>query len=315
MSGLSIVFAGTPAFGLPSLQALHESPHSIKAVYTQPDRPAGRGQKLQASPIKSWAQELGIAVYQPLNFKADEDVEALRALQPDVMVVIAYGLILPERVLSIPRYGCINVHASLLPRWRGASPIVQAILAGDTKTGVTIMQMDKGMDTGDMLMPVACEIETNETSQTLHDKLSALSAKPLLETLMACLQGALNPQKQDDSLATYAPKIHKEQAAIDWHKSAHEIDCQIRAFNPWPVAYAVIGDDVCRIHEASVEFGKTKAKPGEIIAKTRQALSVACRDGIIHITRLQFPGGRAMSVSDWMNGSHHKISVGDSFHV
>jgi methionyl-tRNA formyltransferase len=166
-----------------------------------------------------------------------------------------------------------------------------------------------------MLMPVVCEIAKNETSQTLHDKLSELAVKPLLETLSACLQGFLNPQKQDDSLATYAPKIHKEQAVIDWKKNTHEIDCQIRAFNPWPVAYALMGNEACRIHEASVERCKTSAKPGEIIAKTRQALSVACCDGIIHITRLQFPGGRAMSVSDWMNGSHHKISVGECFHV
>lgn len=301
MSRLNIVFAGTPEFGIPCLDALASSPHHLQAIYTQPDRPAGRGRKLQPSAVKSWGVSHELPIYQPLNFKEAHTVEELSALKPDVLVVIAYGLILPKKVLSIPRLGCINVHASLLPRWRGASPIQQAILQGDSQSGVTIMQMDVGMDTGDMLAKISCSISPDETAGSLHDKLAQIAAEPLLATLEALAKGSAKATPQDNSFATYAGKINKEHAAIDWQKPADVIDRLIRAYNPWPIAYTHAGNDVIRIHQAKILPTLSNALPGTILAIDKSGLQVATHDNIISIQRLQFPGGKVISIADLIN--------------
>lgn len=309
MSGLRIVFAGTPAFTLPCLDALADSKHTIQAVYTQPDRPAGRGRALQASAVKTWAQTHACPVYQPINFKDSQTVAELAALSPDVLVVIAYGLILPRAVLEIPRLGCINVHASLLPNWRGASPIQHAILHGDEQTGVTIMQMDVGMDTGDMLTQVTCPIHSSDTAHELHDRLAALAADPLLATLDSLSNGTAHPIKQDDTHATYAPKINKDAGAIDWHKPAIEIDRQIRAFNPWPIAYTHVSSDVLRIHQAQIVLQDTQHPPGTILSLDKKGMLVATGEHALLIERFQFPGAKAMSVSDWLNAGRSQLHI------
>ena len=306
MKSLNIVFAGTPAFALPCLNALATSKHQLQAVYTQPDRPAGRGRKLQASAVKEWAQAHQIPVFQPLNFKQEEAINELAAIAPDVIVVIAYGLILPRTVLELPRLGCINVHASLLPRWRGASPIQQAILHGDAETGVTIMQLDAGMDTGPMLARIPCTL-ADDTAEELHDRLSHLAAAPLLATLDAIAAGIAHASPQDNSLATHAPKIKKEDAAINWHKPAIEIDRQIRAFNPWPIAYTQAGDETLRIHQARIVDQTHTNKPGTILAIDKHGLLVATGEQALLIERLQFPGAKTMSVADWLHAGRHQL--------
>jgi methionyl-tRNA formyltransferase len=305
---MKIVFAGTPAFGLPCLEALATSPHQLQAIYTQPDRPAGRGRKLQASPVKEWAQNHQLPIYQPLNFKEDAAVNELAALAPDVLVVIAYGLILPRRVLELPRLGCINVHASLLPRWRGASPIQQAILHGDKESGVTIMQMDVGLDTGAMLMRASCDIN-NSTAGDLHDRLSQLAVMPLLATLEKLASGHASPEEQDNNLATYAPKITKEDAAINWHNPATAIDRQIRAFNPWPITYTQADDVTVRIYEATIIDQKHSATPGTVLSIDKNGMLVAAGEQALLVTRLQFPGGKAMTVADWLHAERHQLYV------
>lgn len=307
MKGLNLIFAGTPEFALPCLRTLAESRHRLKAVYTQPDRPAGRGRKLQPSAVKSWALAKAIPVYQPLNFKEPADVMALDALQADVMIVIAYGLILPQRILASPRLGCINVHASLLPRWRGASPIQQAILHGDPASGVTIMQMDVGMDTGDVLAEISCPIAPRETASTLHDKLAELACSPLLSTLDALETGKVTACPQDSQRVTYAAKIRKEDAAINWHQPVEVIDRQIRAFTPWPIAYTHAGDEVIRIHQASRDSTTSMAPAGTIVGIDKPGLKVATGKGVLCIERLQFAGGKVISVADWLNSSRSKL--------
>ena len=309
MSNLKIVFAGTPEFALPCLDALAESHHVLEAVYTQPDRPAGRGRKLQFSAVKNWALAHNLPVFQPLNFKDPAAVEALLALQPDVLVVIAYGLILPKKILSIPRLGCINVHGSLLPRWRGASPIQQAIWHGDSESGVTIMQMDVGMDTGDMLSEIPCSISPRETSGTLHDKLAEIAAKPLLATLDALARGCAMPKVQDNNLATYAGKINKEDAAVNWHQTAVEIDRMIRAFTPWPISYTHAGEDVLRIHQATVLLNTTDKAPGTVLSIDKSGLQVATGHYILNIERIQFSGGKIITISDWLNSARSQLFV------
>lgn len=243
-----IVFAGTPEFAAESLQALLDptlsSKYTVVAVYTQPDRPAGRGQSLKPSPVKTLALKYTLPVYQPARLKSPEEQDILRDLRPDYLIVAAYGLILPKAVLEIPTFGCINIHASLLPRWRGASPIQHAILSADKKTGITIMQMDEGLDTGDILTLYPCDIYPEDSSEVLHDRLGKLGAKAIVETLEKIEKKEIVPQKQDSSLASYATKISKEDALIDWQDSAVVIDCKIRAFNPWPVAFTFLQDDV-----------------------------------------------------------------------
>ncbi len=313
MSSLRIVFAGTPHFGIPCLDAIADSPHTLVAVYTQPDRPAGRGRHVQASAVKCWAQTHGTPVYQPLHFKETTTVDELKALEADVMVVIAYGLILPTSVLNTPRFGCINVHASLLPRWRGASPIQQAILQGDQETGVTIMQMDKGMDTGDALTSVNIPIQPNDTAESLHNSLAQIACEPLIQTLNALGKDSLKPIKQIDNLATYAPKIKKEDAVIDWTQSAQSISQQIRAFYPWPIAYTHINDQIIRIHEASVVTTPHKESPGTILSVDKTGMLVSTGLNALQIKVIQFPGGKPITIRDYLNGKHQVLCASANF--
>jgi methionyl-tRNA formyltransferase len=309
MQPLRIVFAGTPAFSVPCLEAIRSSAHDLLAVYTQPDRPAGRGRHLQISAVKAWANDHAITVHQPLNFKDPREAELLMALQPDIMIVIAYGLILPRRILDIPRYGCINVHASLLPRWRGASPIQHAIWHGDSTTGITIMQMDAGMDTGAMITSSHYTMTGSETTEVLHGKLSQLAISPLLSTLDALRAGTITSQPQDHDSATYAPKITKEDARIDWEQPAKHIDQQIRAFNPWPIAYTQTPETIVRIHQAHVVTPSCTAKPGTIIAIEKSGITISAGEQAIQVERLQFPGGNVLAVRDWLNADRKQLAL------
>ncbi len=299
---LRILFAGTPEFAAIHLQALINSEHEVIGVYTQPDRPAGRGKKLQPSPVKQVALDNGLPVYQPLNFKDAADVEQLKSLNADVMVVVAYGLILPQSVLDAPKYGCLNVHASLLPRWRGAAPIQRCIEAGDKLTGITIMQMDKGLDTGDMLSKVTTGILADDTGGTLHDRLAELGPPALLTTLAQVEAGTLNPEKQNDALANYAHKLLKEEALIQWQQPADEIALRVRAFNPFPMAYTLLGDERIRVLMAEPLEKTTHLLPGTILNVSTQGLDVACGDGVLRITQVQLPGKKAMAIADVING-------------
>ena len=302
-SNLRIVFAGTPEFGLPCLDAIWNSSHSLIAVYSQPDRPAGRGQQTQFSPVKQWALDHQVPVYQPINFKDNATVDALAALQPDVLVVIAYGLLLPAAVLKTPTYGCINVHASLLPRWRGASPIQQVILQGDTASGVTIMKMDVGLDTGPTFTQASILLAADETAGSLHDKLAPLAVTPLLNTLNGLAEGQTLPSPQQDQDATYAPKIKKEDAEIHWENSAIVIDRQIRGYWPWPIARTSGHGEVIRVHQAHVVPGDNEgAVPGQVLQIDKHGMLVATGEERLCIERIQFAGGKVMSVADWLNG-------------
>jgi len=299
---LRIIYAGTPEFAVPALQALLASAHSVTAVYTQPDRPAGRGRVLTASPVKHCAIEHGIAVEQPVNFRSDDAVLNLQQYQADVMVVAAYGLILPQVILNSPRYGCINIHASLLPRWRGAAPIQRAILAGDTKTGITLMRMEAGLDTGPMLRSEAIDIGEHETSAHLHDRLAALGASmllPLLNEMPDCLQYT---SKQLESSVTYAKKILKQESRIDWQYSATQIDRQVRAFNPWPIAETTWCGKQLRIWQTSVVDTHSAAAPGTVLHTDINGIQVACGDKILNIVQLQLAGRSVVSAAEFIKG-------------
>ncbi|MGM0593166.1 MAG: methionyl-tRNA formyltransferase [Pseudomonadota bacterium] len=297
---LNIVYAGTPEFAATALQALIDSPHHLIAVYTQPDRPAGRGRKLKASPVKALAQAHNIAVHQPESLKDPQEQAKLAALKPDVMIVAAYGLLLPEAVLQIPPMGCLNIHASLLPRWRGAAPIQRAILAGDRETGITIMQMDAGLDTGDMLYKLTTPIEPSDTAQTLHDRLAELGARAIVDALTGLQEGRLRAEKQDESQANYAKKLQKSEATIDWHQPAAQIARQVAAFNPWPVAQTPFGDQVLRLWEAHpIEGDATPV--GRVLAAGKAGIDVACGEGVLRITTLQRPGGKPQRAADFLN--------------
>jgi len=302
---LRVLFAGTPEFAAVHLQALIESGHEVVGVYTQPDRPAGRGKKLQPSPVKQVALEHNIDVCQPLNFKDPADVEQLKAFNADVMVVVAYGLILPQSVLDAPKFGCLNVHASLLPRWRGAAPIQRCIEAGDKMTGITIMQMDAGLDTGDMLSKVTTGILADDTGGTLHDRLADMGPGALLATLNDVENGTLKPEKQNDALANYAHKLLKEEALIDWSQPAEELALRVRAFNPFPMAYTLLGDERIRVLMAEPVEKTTHLLPGTIANVSAKGLEVACAEGVLLITRVQMPGKKAMSVAEVILGHPH----------
>ena len=300
---LRIVFAGTPDFAVPPLKALLAAGHRVVAVYTQPDRPAGRGRKLVASPVKQAAEAAGIPVFQPVTLKDGAAVEALVALRPDLMVVVAYGLLLPQRVLDVPRLACINVHASLLPRWRGAAPIQRAVLAGDRMTGVAIMRMEAGLDTGPVYLVRETEIGPRQTAGDLHERLSKLGAEALIDALPGIADGSLRPQPQDPRAATYAHKIDKAEGRIDWRRGAAEIGRQVRAFNPWPVAFTIVAGDTVRIWEAEslADMSGDAARPGKVLAAGKTGIDVATGHGVLRITRLQLAGKRAMSAAEFLN--------------
>jgi methionyl-tRNA formyltransferase len=298
---LSLVFAGTPEFSVAALEALHRAGHEIRAVYTQPDRPAGRGRVLAASPVKQRAIELGLAVEQPATLRTADAAARLAARSADLMVVVAYGLILPPQILQVPRLGCWNIHASLLPRWRGAAPIQRAILAGDSLTGVTIMQMDAGLDTGSVLLTRETSIDPRETGGSLHDRLSVLGAGAIVAAIDDWHAGRLRALPQPEEGATYAAKIHKEEARIDWSRPAVLIDRQVRAFDPWPVAETRWQERQLRIWEASVEPATAAAPPGTVIEAGAGRIVVATGDGALRLARVQLAGRRAMSAPEFLN--------------
>ncbi|QTH70393.1 methionyl-tRNA formyltransferase [Pseudoalteromonas xiamenensis] len=307
---LRIVFAGTPDFAARHLAALIDSHHDVIAVYSQPDRPAGRGKKLKASEVKELALEHNIPVYQPENFKSDEAKAELAALNADVMVVVAYGLLLPKAVLDMPKFGCLNVHGSILPRWRGAAPIQRSIWAGDAETGVTIMQMDVGLDTGDMLHIVTCPIESTDTSASLYEKLAQTGPSALLETLEQVASGTTHPVKQDDTQANYAKKLSKEEAQIDWTMSAEQIERNIRAFNPWPVAFTHMQNHAVKIWQAEVVARSGEA--GKVLSADKSGVVIATGDKALRITLLQPEGKKPMSAQDFLNGRADWVAVGSS---
>jgi methionyl-tRNA formyltransferase len=305
---MRLVFAGTPEFAAEHLHALLGSAHQVVAVYTQPDRPAGRGQKLMPSPVKQLAQAHDIPVYQPPTLRNAEAQAELAALAPDLMVVVAYGLILPQAVLDIPRLGCINSHASLLPRWRGAAPIQRAIEAGDSESGVTVMRMEAGLDTGPMLLKVATPISAGDTGGSLHDRLARLGPPAVLEAIDGLGAGTLEGEVQRDAQATYAHKLNKDEARLEWARPAIELDRQARAFFPWPVSHSLLLGDVIKVLAAHAVDGT--GAPGEIIAAGKEGLTVACGEGALCLTRLQLPGGKPLAFSDLYNSRREFFRVG-----
>jgi methionyl-tRNA formyltransferase len=314
-TSLRVVFAGTPAFAAGHLTELLASEHKVVAVYTQPDRPAGRGKQLTASPVKTVAQEHAIPVFQPLSLRSPEEKATLQALKPDVMVVVAYGMLLPRTILDVPALSCINVHASLLPRWRGAAPIHRAIEAGDQETGVTIIRMDEGLDTGAVLQVAKTMITASHTTGTLTYELETLGAKTLISTLDS-LPALLNEAvDQPDYGITYAHKISKADALIDWSQSSASITQKIRALNPAPGCFTLLGDQRIKLWEASTTANNIEAKsaPGTIISLNKEGLTVATGDSPVSITRLQLPNKRPLSIADIVNGNTEQLSPGSQF--
>lgn len=307
---MRLVFAGTPDFAATALKALIAAGHTIVGVYSQPDRPAGRGRKLQPSPVKQVALDHEIPVFQPETLKTAEAQKQLADLKPDVMIVAAYGLILPKAVLDIPTHGCLNIHASLLPRWRGAAPIQRAIAAGDAETGITIMQMDEGLDTGAMLLKSLTAIDTSDTGGSLHDRLAELGGKAIIKALELLKKGELTGEPQNDDLACYASKLSKTEGHIDWATDATAIERLIRAFNPWPGTYTDLGDQRIRIHEARALVTDSDAFPGTVVHRDRDGIDIACGNGTLRITHLQLPGSRAQSVNDLINGGKELLMPG-----
>jgi methionyl-tRNA formyltransferase len=307
---LRIIFAGTPDFAVPCLKALLSSHHKLIAVYTQPDRPAGRGRKLLQGPVKQLATQASIPVFQPVSLKNAAAQKQLAVLKPDLIIVVAYGLLLPPAVLAIPKRGCINVHASLLPRWRGAAPIQAAILHGDEETGITIMQMDAGLDTGDMLLKRSCKIEPHETGSVLHDRLADMGAETLLHVLADLESHQNSATKQNPEYKTYAGKIEKQHAIINWANTADSVARQIQAFNAWPVAYSEIGNLRIRIWQAHAIDQKSCVQPGTITSVSKNSIDVACGEGLLRVTQIQLPGARDLPVSAVLNSKRELFKPG-----
>jgi len=296
---MRVVFAGTPDFSVPVLQALLDSRHTVVGVYSQPDRPAGRGRKLAPGPVKQLALQHAVPVFQPPTLRPVDAQQELADLRPDLMVVVAYGLILPQAVLDVPGRGCVNLHASLLPRWRGAAPIQRAILAGDRESGVCLMQMEAGLDSGPVLAEVRTDITRGDTGGALHDRLSQLAAELLATHLDDLEQGKLEAHIQDEALVTYASKLDKREAVIDWQQDAVSLERRVRAFNPWPVAQTGYGDKVLRIWDASAIDGS--GEPGQVVAAGKQGIDVACGDCCLRLLEVQMPGARRLSAADFLN--------------
>ncbi len=311
---MKIIFAGTPEISANVLQALLAAKFNIIACLTQPDRPQGRGLKLTPSAVKTLALQNNIPVLQPASLKVQDAQQQLKSLQPDLMIVLAYGLILPQAVLDIPKFGCINIHASILPRWRGAAPIQHAILAGDAETGITIMQMDAGLDTGDMLAKYPCAITAKDTSASLLQKLTALAQTAIVDSLNKLQNKSLQPIKQDDALATYAHKINKQDAQINWQQSAVEIDRMIRAYNPWPVAFAHLGEITLRVWSAETadENAFKNTAPGTIVNLDKQSIAVCTGNGVIKLLMLQLPGKKQLPANEICH-AHPELKVGAVF--
>lgn len=309
---MKIIFAGTPEFAVPALAALITAGHDIVMVLTQPDRPAGRGMKLKPSPVKVLAEQHGLRVFQPERLKPAEVQAEIAATEADVMIVAAYGLIIPTAVLQMPKLGCYNIHASLLPRWRGAAPIHRSILAGDLETGVTIMEVVPALDAGNMVSKGILPIKDTDTTQTLHDALSKMGAALMVEAMQQlAMHGVLPSEPQDESLVTYAHKLEKAEAAIDWHQSAQEISRQVRAFNPFPVAQAIFKGEVCRIWMATVHESAGRHDDAGVIVGLHDGIQVNCVTGVLNIMELQAPGGKRMSAQAFALGHHLKL--GDRF--
>ena len=302
---MRIVFMGTPDFAVPSLQALIDAGHDVCAVYTQPDKPQGRKQILTAPPVKTLALEHDIPVFQPNTLKNEVEQARLRELAPEVIIVVAYGKLLPKAVLDIPSHGCINVHGSLLPRWRGAAPIQWAVIAGDEMAGVTTMQMAEGLDTGDMLLTYETKVGEKETAGELFDRLAQSGAELLIQTLVKLDE--ITPRPQDDAQSCYAHMLDKQMAVIDWSKSAHEIDCLIRGLNPWPIALTTLSGERLKVFAAEKAAGN--GEPGTVLeADPKKGLTVACGEGALKLTEIQLVGGKRMKVNDFLRG--HAIEVG-----
>ncbi len=313
-NSLRIVFAGTPVFAAEHLRALIDSQHSVVGVYTQPDRPTGRGKVLAPSPVKILAFEHKIPVFQPESLKSLDEQQRLRLLNADVMVVVAYGLMLPAFILDTPAFGCLNVHASLLPRWRGAAPIQRAIEAGDKETGITIMQMDEGLDTGNMLLKASCPINDDDTAGTLHNRLLEIGPPALLKVLDLLAQGKEIAEAQDDSQSNYAKKLVKQEANLDWSSDAESLARKIRAFNPVPVCYTQLQGERFRIYSAiPIHMNCSHNKPGEVIKVSQDGILVACKKGALNILALQLPGKKLMSVKQFLNGNANLVHVGSVF--
>lgn len=312
---LKIVFAGTPLFAIPALAALLRSEHSICAVYTKPDRPAGRGQKLAKSPIKQFAEQHNLLIHQPETLKDKTAQQTLKELQADIMVDVAYGLFLPKEVLDLFKFGCINIHPSILPRWRGAAPIERAILAGDKETGVTIMQVDEDWDTGAILKQIKVPINATDTTATLQEKLAQIGAELLLEVLRDIEANKLNPIVQDDSKSCYAEKIKRSDAELNWQLSAIELDLRVRAFNPWPVAFTNIDTELIRIWKAIPITIKINEPPGTIINADKQGIDIATGKGILRLLELQLAGGKILTVAAILNSKRDLFKIGNRFHA
>lgn len=302
---LKIIFAGTPDFAAASLRACIESKHQVRAVFTQPDRPAGRGRKIKLGPVKQLATDVGIPVFQPQRLEQEQFTQ-IENLQADVMLVSAYGLLLPKQVLHIPKLGCVNIHASLLPKWRGAAPIQRAIITGEQKTGISIMQMVEGLDAGPVLQQFVCNIETTDTGPSLHDRLAKISAKEIVAVLENLQIGKLTAHPQSESDVTYAKKINKQEAIINWQQSAIDIERMIRAFNNWPVAYTYLGSQRVRIWQAQVSDTYSDKPPGTILNNNNKSIAVVTGKGVLKLIAIQLEGGKVISAQDFINA--HEIS-------